>query len=100
MEVKPTFFVAKDGNDTWSGKLAKADKEKSDGPFATLVGARDAIRKLKAKDAPKEPLFLITDLSPIQLLFLTNTLRFDFSLSIKRDNIYNVSLIIFPIRID
>lgn len=53
-EVK--FFVSKEGNDAWSGKLVEPNPEKSDGPFATLVGTRDAIRKLKAKDDLKEPL--------------------------------------------
>lgn len=41
------FFVAPDGNDSWSGKLAVANADKSDGPFATLVQARDAVREFK-----------------------------------------------------
>ena len=39
--------VAKDGRDTWSGRLAAPNKDKSDGPFATLEAARDAMRALK-----------------------------------------------------
>ena len=42
-----TFFVALDGNDSWSGMLAVPNAEASDGPFATLVAARNAVRKLK-----------------------------------------------------
>ncbi len=42
------LFVAPDGNDAFSGKLAKPNAEKSDGPLASLAGARDAVRKLKA----------------------------------------------------
>ena len=42
-----TFYVAPDGNDAWSGKLAKADRDRSDGPLASLQGARDAVRRLK-----------------------------------------------------
>ncbi|MCC6123391.1 MAG: right-handed parallel beta-helix repeat-containing protein [Pirellulales bacterium] len=42
------FYVAPDGNDSWSGKLAAPNADRSDGPLATLAGARDAVRKLKA----------------------------------------------------
>jgi parallel beta-helix repeat protein len=42
-----TFYVATEGNDHWSGKLAAPNAERSDGPFATLVRARDAVRELK-----------------------------------------------------
>jgi len=41
------FYVATDGNDSWSGTLPAPNGEKTDGPFATLQRARDAIRKLK-----------------------------------------------------
>lgn len=41
------YFVAADGNDSWSGKLAEPNPERSDGPFASLARARDAIRALK-----------------------------------------------------
>jgi parallel beta-helix repeat protein len=44
-----TFHVATNGNDTWSGKLVAPNAAGTDGPFATLVRARDAIRELKAK---------------------------------------------------
>ena len=42
-----TFHVAPEGRDSWSGTLAVPNRTRSDGPFATLEGARDAIRKLK-----------------------------------------------------
>lgn len=42
-----TLYVAPDGNDAWSGKLASPNRRKSDGPFATLQRARDAVRELK-----------------------------------------------------
>jgi Right handed beta helix region len=41
------FFVATNGNDTWSGQLAAPNSEKTDGPLATLAAARDKLRKLK-----------------------------------------------------
>jgi len=42
-----TFYVAPDGNDVWSGRLLEPNAAKTDGPLATLEGARDAVRRLK-----------------------------------------------------
>ena len=39
---------APDGNDAWSGKLRGRNAAGNDGPLATLAGARDALRRLKA----------------------------------------------------
>lgn len=50
-----TLYVAPTGNDAWSGKLAEPNRAKTDGPVATLAGARDAIRKLKAQGPLAEP---------------------------------------------
>lgn len=44
-----TFYVAPSGRDTWSGALAAPNAAKTDGPLASLAGARDAVRKLKAQ---------------------------------------------------
>ncbi|MFH0760326.1 MAG: right-handed parallel beta-helix repeat-containing protein [Bacteroidota bacterium] len=41
------LYVSTSGNDSWSGKLEQPDRDKTDGPFATLEGARNAIRELK-----------------------------------------------------
>lgn len=41
------FYVAPDGNDGWSGRKPAPSAKKSDGPFATLERARDAIRALQ-----------------------------------------------------
>ncbi|MFH1266940.1 MAG: right-handed parallel beta-helix repeat-containing protein, partial [Planctomycetota bacterium] len=41
------LYVAVGGNDAWSGNLAEPNAEKTDGPFASLGKARDAIRALK-----------------------------------------------------
>jgi len=48
------LYVSTTGNDSWSGKLSEPDQDKTDGPFATIEGARDAIRLLKeAEKLPK-----------------------------------------------
>lgn len=41
------LHVAPHGDDAWSGRLAEPNPERTDGPVATLAGARDAVRKLK-----------------------------------------------------
>ena len=38
------FYVAGNGSDRWSGRLPEPNAEGTDGPLASLVGARDAIR--------------------------------------------------------
>jgi hypothetical protein len=50
------FYLAPDGNDQWSGTLPTANARRTDGPFATLERARDAIRQLRAKQAWTRPL--------------------------------------------
>ena len=42
-----TFYIATNGNDTWRGTLAEPNAARTDGPFATLERARDAIRLLE-----------------------------------------------------
>ena len=41
------FYVCPAGCDTWSGRLAAPNKDRTDGPFRTLEIARDSIRGLK-----------------------------------------------------
>ena len=53
------FHVAPDGNDAWSGRLARANSDKTDGPLATLTAARDAVRKLKALGPLAEPVRVV-----------------------------------------
>lgn len=54
-----TLHVALDGNDKWSGKLARPNAQKTDGPLASLAGARDAVRKLKSAGPLKEAVNII-----------------------------------------
>lgn len=39
-----TYYVAQEGSDSWSGKFPAPSGGRTDGPFATIEGARDAIR--------------------------------------------------------
>ena len=42
-----SLFVAKDGNDQWSGRIASTNAARDDGSFATLERAREEIRNIK-----------------------------------------------------
>ena len=45
---KVDFYIATNGNDSWSGKLATPNTDKSDGPFATIERAQQAVLELKS----------------------------------------------------
>ncbi|MCD6352564.1 MAG: right-handed parallel beta-helix repeat-containing protein [Armatimonadetes bacterium] len=53
------FYVAPDGSDTFSGRLRRPNAQGTDGPLASLAGARDAIRKLKAAGPLTRPVRVI-----------------------------------------
>jgi hypothetical protein len=44
-----TLYVAPNGNDAWSGTLVEPNAAKTDGCFASLVRAREEIRRIKRK---------------------------------------------------
>ncbi len=54
-----TLYVSPQGDDGWSGRSAQANGVGTDGPFASLGGARDAIRKLKTSGPLIEPVRVV-----------------------------------------
>lgn len=44
---KDDLYVSPQGNDQWSGMLAVPNAEGTDGPLATIAGARDVVRRRK-----------------------------------------------------
>lgn len=48
------LFVSTEGSDAWTGTLDAPNPEASDGPFATIERARDAVRKLKAEGLKRD----------------------------------------------
>jgi Right handed beta helix region/Prenyltransferase and squalene oxidase repeat len=50
-----TFQVHPKGRDTWSGTLAAPNAAGTDGPFATISRARDAVRRFRESTRPREP---------------------------------------------
>jgi hypothetical protein len=47
-ERKADFFVAAGGDDSWFGKRTEPDAKGTDGPFASIAAAKQAVRKLRA----------------------------------------------------
>ena len=52
-DTKADFFVAVSGNDGGSGKIAESNATRTDGPFATIVRARNVVRELKLTSTQK-----------------------------------------------
>jgi len=57
------FYVAPNGNDSWSGTLPSPNEDKTDGPFATIERAMEAVRNLKQqvyveKEVPVEKRYI------------------------------------------
>ena len=46
--AETVLYLATDGNDRWSGRMAAANADGSDGPLRSLTAARDAIRRARA----------------------------------------------------
>lgn len=44
---KADLYVALNGNDSWSGKLDAPNAARTDGPFATMARAQQAVRQMK-----------------------------------------------------
>ena len=53
------FYVAENGNDTWSGRLSEPNASGTDGPLASLRGVRDVIRKMKARSDLTKPVTVL-----------------------------------------
>ena len=49
------YYVSGAGNDAWSGQLAEPNPGKTDGPFATIAHARDAIRSMQSHGPLTQP---------------------------------------------
>ncbi|UCH35790.1 MAG: right-handed parallel beta-helix repeat-containing protein [Armatimonadota bacterium] len=54
-----TLHIAPDGDDAWSGRLSRPNAQQTDGPVASLRGARDAVRGLKAAGSLSQPVRVI-----------------------------------------
>ncbi len=70
---KATFFVSTEGDDAWSGQLATPNAEGTDGPFATIPRARDAIREIKAEGEFSKP---VTVMVRHGIYFLEDSIAF------------------------
>ncbi|MFN3150394.1 right-handed parallel beta-helix repeat-containing protein [Bremerella sp.] len=50
-ETDADYYVSPQGSDGWSGTIATPNSQKSDGPFATIERARDAIRESRISES-------------------------------------------------
>lgn len=49
------FFVARNGRDSWSGRLRAPNRSRTDGPFATIGAAQEAVRRARRDQATGVP---------------------------------------------
>jgi hypothetical protein len=58
-----TFFVATNGNDAWSGRLAEPTGQQTDGPFSKVERALTSIREIRSRTSniPEHATILIRD---------------------------------------
>ena len=61
VQADMVLYVAPDGNDAWSGTLERPNAGRTDGPLASLIGARDAIRKARAAGAAEPARVVVAD---------------------------------------
>ena len=52
-------YVSTQGADTWSGSLPEPNADRTDGPFATLIRARDAVRALDLRGTNARPITVL-----------------------------------------
>jgi len=50
------LYVATNADDRWSGRLPAPNRQRTDGPLATLQGAQEAIRQLRKSELAKAPI--------------------------------------------
>jgi hypothetical protein len=53
------LHVAPEGRDDWSGTKEAPNETGTDGPLASLAGARDAVRQLRAAGGPPRPIHVL-----------------------------------------
>jgi acetyl esterase/lipase len=53
------FYVAPNGADAWSGARPEPNTDRTDGPFATLVREREAVRRLNASGTNTHPVTVL-----------------------------------------
>lgn len=52
------YYVSPDGDDRWDGTVSKPNNQRTNGPFATIARARDAVRELKSHGELSKPVFV------------------------------------------
>lgn len=58
-EINADLYVSTQGSDDWSGRLSEPNKQQTDGPFATLARAKNAVRELRKQNSSGDVVVLI-----------------------------------------
>ncbi|MCX5906642.1 MAG: right-handed parallel beta-helix repeat-containing protein [Deltaproteobacteria bacterium] len=53
------FYISASGNDKWSGRVPEPNRNRTDGPFATLERAREAVHAFKQTLVHPEPVTIL-----------------------------------------
>ncbi len=75
-----TLYVAPNGNDAWSGSLLAPNVGHTDGPLASIEGARDAIHKLRTAQPTGTPL------APVNVIFRGGVYRMADTLTLRPED--------------
>jgi hypothetical protein len=54
-----SFYVSTQGSDRWSGRRAEPGADRTDGPFATLARAQQAVRQQREHTKPDSPVIVL-----------------------------------------
>ncbi len=58
-ENAKVFYVSTNGSNLWSGTQPNPNDQSTDGPFATIQRARDAVRDFKAQNGLSQPIYVL-----------------------------------------
>jgi len=70
---KNIFYVSLNGNDTWSGRFSEPNQTKTDGPFASLNRAKEAIREIET--GKKITVYLRAGIYPLSESFKLDSIK-------------------------
>lgn len=54
-----TLYVSPNGRDAWSGQSPRPNAARTNGPLMSLTGARDAVRRLRARGGERGPVHVV-----------------------------------------
>ncbi len=62
--IDADIYVSPDGRLEWSGRLREPNSDKTDGPLPTIQAARDALRRIRTTEKPKNAAAWLVSVKP------------------------------------